>query len=59
MKAILLFDDNTKVVADIVRPLPRKPREGQAEYEARFIRNINESQPMAAHKVVGAHITRV
>lgn len=59
MKVILLFDEGSKVVAELLTPpLPRKERETQKEYEQRFCALFNKSQPNAVHKVVNCHILR-
>lgn len=58
MKVILLFDEGSKVVADLIPAPPRKQRETQKEYEQRFCADFNKSQPHAVHKVVGCHILR-
>ena len=57
MKVILLFDEGSKVVAELLTP-PRKERETQKEYEQRFCALFNKSQPNAVHKVVNCHILR-
>lgn len=56
MNAVLTFDNGEKVVADIVRPLPRHKWETQQEYEQRFIQDFNSAG--AAHKIIKVHITR-
>lgn len=59
MKVILLFDEGSKVVGELLPvPPPRKQRETQEEYEQRFCADFNKSQPNAVHKVVGCHILR-
>ena len=58
MKVILLFDEGSKVVGELLSVPPRKQRETQEEYEQRFCADFNMSQPNAVHKVVGCHILR-
>lgn len=59
MKVIMLFDEGSKIVADLIPPYPpRKERETQKEYEQRFCALFNKSQPNAVHKVVNCHILR-
>ena len=58
MKVILLFDEGSKVVGELLTAPPRKQRETQKEYERRFCTFVNESQPNAVHKVVDCHILR-
>jgi hypothetical protein len=58
MKVILLFDEGSKVVGELLPAHPRKQRETQEKYEQRFCALFNESQPNAVHKVVGCHILR-
>ena len=58
MKVILLFDEGSKVVGELLSAPPRKQRETQKEYEQHWCALINESQPNAVHKVVGCHILR-
>lgn len=58
MKVILLFDEGSKVVGELLSVPPRKQRETQEEYEQRFCTDFNKSQPNAVHKVVGCHILR-
>lgn len=58
MKVILLFDEGSKVVGELIPAPPRKQRETQKEYEQRWCALINESQPNAVHKVVDCHILR-
>ena len=58
MKVILLFDEGSKVVGELLPAPPRKQRETQEEYEQCFCADFNKSQPNAVHKVVGCHILR-
>lgn len=58
MKVILLFDEGSKVVGELLSAPPRKQRETQKEYEQRWCALINESQPNTVHKVVDCHILR-
>ena len=58
MKVILLFDEGSKVVGELLSVPPRKQRETQEEYEQRFCADFNKPQPNAVHKVVGCHILR-
>lgn len=58
MKAILYLDEGSKVIADFLAPPLRKERETQRELEQRLVREFNESQPLAVHKVVRMKIMR-
>lgn len=58
MKAILYFDEGSKILADVLTPPQRKERETQREYENRFVNDFNNSQPHALHKVVRVKIMR-
>ena len=42
MKVILLFDEGSKVVCELLSDPPRKQRETQKEYEQRWCALINE-----------------
>lgn len=42
MKVILLFDEGSKVVGELLSAPPRKQRETQKEYEQRWCALINE-----------------
>ena len=59
MKAILTFDEGSKIIADILTPPARKERETQSEYEQRICKAMNVSQPHAVHKITKVHLTRV
>lgn len=58
MKAILYFDEGSKILADILTPPHRRERETQREYENRFVKDFNDSQPHCIHKVVKVKIMR-
>ena len=57
MKAIITLETGYKVICDILTP-HRKERETQAEYERRFVSELNLSQPNAVNKVIKCHILR-
>lgn len=59
MKAILTFDEGSKIIADILTPPARKECETQSEYEHRICKAWNASQPHALHKLIKVHLTRV
>lgn len=58
MKAILYFDEGSRIIADVLTPPQRKERETQREYENRMVQDFNISQPHAVHKVVKVRIMR-
>lgn len=57
MRAILYFDEGSKLLAEVLPP-QRKERETQREYENRFVSDFNRSQPHALHKVVRVKLLR-
>lgn len=58
MKAILYFDEGSKLVVDFLAPPHRRERETQRELEKRMVKEWNESQPRAIHKVVKMKLIR-
>lgn len=58
MKTIITLETGYKVICDILTPPHRKERETQAEYERRFVSELNLSQPNAVNKVIKCHILR-
>lgn len=58
MKAIITLETGYKVICDILTPPQRKERETQAEYERRFVSELNLSQTNAVNKVIKCHILR-
>ncbi len=58
MKAILYFDEGSRMIADILTPPHRRERETQRELENRMVKTWNESQPRAVHKMVRMKIMR-
>ena len=58
MKAILYFDEGSRIVADFLTPPERRERETQRELENRMVKEWNKSQPRAIHKVVKMKIMR-
>ena len=58
MKAILYFDEGSRIVADFLTPPERRERETQRELESRMVKEWNKSQPRAIHKVVKMKIMR-
>ncbi len=58
MKAILYFDEGSRMIADILTPPHRRERETQRELENRMVKAWNESQPRAVHKMVRMKIMR-
>lgn len=58
MKAIITLETGYKVICDILTPPHRKECETQAEYERRFVSELNLSQPNAVNKVIKCHILR-
>lgn len=58
MKAIITLETGYKAICDILTPPHRKERETQAEYERRFVSELNLSQPNAVNKVIKCHILR-
>lgn len=58
MKAILYFDEGSKIIADIFTPPHRKERETQRELENRMVEGFNKSQPKAIHKITRIKLMR-
>lgn len=56
-KCLLTLDGGAKIQAIITIPKPTKPIFPK-EMERQFIKNFNESQPNAVHKVIKCHIMR-
>lgn len=56
-KCLLTFDGGAKIQAVLTMPKPTKPIFPK-EIEREFIKDFNESQPTAVHKVVKCHIMR-
>lgn len=58
MKAILYFDEGSRIVADFLTPPHRRERETQRELEQRMVREWNDTQPLAVHKLIKMKIMR-
>lgn len=61
MKAILYFDEGSKVIVDVLLTPPRKERETQREYENRVADIFNQQvflEEKAEHKVVRVKLMR-
>lgn len=56
-RCLLTFSDGSKMQATITIPKPTKPIFPK-ELERQSIKQLNESQPNAVHKVVKCHIMR-
>lgn len=56
-RCLLTLDGGAKIQAVLTMPKPTKPIFPK-EMEREFIKNFNESQPTAVHKVVKCHIMR-
>lgn len=56
-RCLLTFDGGAKIQVVLTMPKPTKPIFPK-EMEREFIKNFNESQPTAVHKVVKCHIMR-
>lgn len=56
-RCLLTFDGGAKIQAVLTMPKPTKPIFPK-EMESQFIKNFNESQPTAVHKVIKCHIMR-
>ena len=56
-RCLLTLDGGAKIQAVLTIPKPTKPIFLE-EMERQFIKNFNESQPNAVHKVVKCHIMR-
>lgn len=56
-RCLLTLDGGAKIQAVLTMPKPTKPIFLE-EMERQFIKNFNESQPNAVHKVIKCHIMR-
>lgn len=56
-RCLLTFDGGAKIQVILTMPKPTKPI-FQKEMERQFVKQLNESQPNAAHKVIKCHIMR-
>ena len=56
-RGLLTLDGGAKIQAVLTIPKPTKPIFPK-EMERQFIKNFNESQPNAVHKVIKCHIMR-
>lgn len=56
-RCLLTLDGGAKIQAVLTMPKPTKPIFPK-EMEREFIKDFNESQPTAVHKVVKCHIMR-
>ena len=56
-RCLLTLDGGAKIQAVLTMPKPTKPIFPK-EMERQFIKDFNESQPNAVHKVVKCHIMR-
>jgi hypothetical protein len=56
-KCLLNFEGGYQIQAILTIPKPTKPIFPK-EMERQFIKNFNESQPNAVHKVIKCHIMR-
>lgn len=56
-RCLLTLDVGAKIQAVLTMPKPTKPIFPK-EMERQFIKNFNESQPNAVHKVIKCHIMR-
>ena len=56
-RCLLTFDGGAKIQAVLTMPKPTKPIFPK-EMERQFVKQLNESQPNAAHKVIKCHIMR-
>ena len=56
-RCLLTLDGGAKIQAVLTMPKPTKPIFPK-EMEREFIKNFNESQPTAVHKVIKCHIMR-
>ena len=56
-RCLLILDEGAKIQAVLTMPKPTKPIFPK-EMERQFIKQFNESQPNAVHKVVKCHIMR-
>lgn len=56
-RCLLTFDGGAKIQAILTMPKPTKPIFPK-KMEREFIKNFNELQPTAVHKVIKCHIMR-
>lgn len=56
-RCLLTFDGGAKIQVILTMPKPTKPI-FLKEMERQFVKQLNESQPNAAHKVIKCHIMR-
>lgn len=56
-RCLLTLDGGAKIQAVLTMPKPTKPIFPK-EMERQLIKNFNESQPNAVHKVIKCHIMR-
>ena len=56
-RCLLTLDGGAKIQAVLTMPKPTKPIFPK-EMERQFIKNFNDSQPNAVHKVIKCHIMR-
>lgn len=56
-RCLLTLDGGAKIQAILTMPKPTKPIFPK-EMERQFIKDLNESQPNAVHKVIKCHIMR-
>ena len=56
-RCLITFDDRAKIQAVLSMPKPTKPIFPK-EMEFQLVKQLNESQPNAVHKVIKCHIMR-
>ncbi len=56
-RCLIELSDSSKILDILTIPKPTKPIFPK-EMERQFIKNFNESQPNAVHKVIKCHIMR-
>lgn len=56
-RCLLTFDGGARIQVILTMPKPTKPIFPK-EMERQFVKQLNESQPNAAHKVIKCHIMR-
>lgn len=56
-RCLLTFDGGAKIQVILTMPKPTKPIFPK-EMERQLVKQLNESQPNAAHKVIKCHIMR-
>lgn len=56
-RCLIIFDDEAKIPAVLSMPKPTKPIFPK-EMESQLVKQLNESQPNAVHKVIKCHIMR-